>query len=171
MKRPPSTLFGALLMGARSVSGAVFIVVAAWDWRRFAGSLALEDEAGAPLGDSATRAVVIVLLSAYGVALLFYLTVALFVFLGHNWARILAMTGATISILIAFADYWNNGVEITLRTTLASLTLDILILLALSSTSARQYARRGRVPQLPAPPAPPVRGHISTFRSRGKVDS
>jgi hypothetical protein len=170
VKRPQSTLFGALLMGARSVSGAVFIVVAAWDWRRFAGSLALEDEAGAPLDDSATRTVVIVILSAYGLALLFYLAVALFVFLGHNWARILAMTGATISILIAFADYWNNGVEITLRTTLASLTLDILILLALSSASARQYARRARA-RAPQPPAPPVRGHISTFRSRGKVDS
>jgi hypothetical protein len=151
VKRPQSTLFGALLMGARSVSGAVFIIVAAWDWRRFAGSLVLEDEAGAPLGDSMTRAVVIVLLSVYAVALVFYLAVALFVFLGHNWARILAMTGATISILIAFADYWNNGVEITLRTTLASLTLDILILLALSSSSARQYARRPRGAKLMTP--------------------
>ncbi|MGO4690535.1 hypothetical protein [Glaciibacter sp. 2TAF33] len=144
MRRPQSTVFGALLMGARSLSGVVFIIVAAWDWRSFAGSLALEDGSGAPLDDATTRAVVIVLLCVYGVALVFYLAVALFVFLGHNWARILAMTGATISILIAFADYWNNGVEITLRTTLASLTLDILVLLALSSTSARQYARRPR---------------------------
>jgi hypothetical protein len=144
VKRPQSTLFGAILMCARSVSGVVFIVVAASDLSTFAGSLVLEGEGGAPLDDASTRAVMIVLLVTYGVALLFYLCVAMFVFLGHNWARILAMAGATISILIAFADYWNNGVEITLRTTLTSLTLDILVLLALSSTPARQYARRRR---------------------------
>jgi hypothetical protein len=144
VKRPQSTVFGAILMCARSVSGVVFIVVAASDVSTFARSLVLEGEGGAPLDDASTRAVMIVLLAAYGVALLFYLSVAMFVFLGHNWARILAMAGATISILIAFADYWNNGVEITLRTTLSSLTLDILVLLALSSTSARQYARRPR---------------------------
>jgi hypothetical protein len=144
VKRPQSTVFGAILMCARSVSGVVFIVVAASDLSTFARSLVLEGEGGAPLDDASTRAVMIVLLATYGVALLFYLSVAMFVFLGHNWARILAMAGATISILIAFADYWNNGVEITLRTTLTSLTLDILVLLALSSTSARQYARRPR---------------------------
>jgi hypothetical protein len=144
VKRPQSTAFGAILMCARSVSGVVFIVVAASDLSTFARSLVLEGEGGAPLDDASTRAVMIVLLATYGVALLFYLSVAMFVFLGHNWARILAMAGATISILIAFADYWNNGVEITLRTTLTSLTLDILVLLALSSTSARQYARRPR---------------------------
>jgi hypothetical protein len=144
MRRPQSTLFGAILMCARSVSGVVFIVVAAADWQMFAHSLMLKDDGGAALDDASARTVMIVLLATYAVALLFYLSVALFVFLGHNWARILAMTGATISILIAFADYWNNGVEITLRTTLVSLTLDILILLALSSTSARQYARRPR---------------------------
>jgi len=49
-----------------------------------------------------------------------------------------------VSILLSFADYALNGARITLRTSLVSVTLDILILLALSSTAARHYARAAR---------------------------
>jgi hypothetical protein len=132
-------------MVARTFSGVVLIVVAGVTWREFAqslvraarleGSRITEGEAGVVLG---------IALAIYGLALLLYLGLALFVFLGHNWARIVAMAFATTSIILAFADYLHNGVQITLRTTLASLALDILILLALSSTPARHYARRQR---------------------------
>ena len=45
--------------------------------------------------------------------------------------------------LAAGAAWWAQGQEITLQSTFLSLSLDILILLALSSQSAAAYARRG----------------------------
>ncbi|TFC91301.1 hypothetical protein [Cryobacterium sp. TMT4-31] len=80
------------------------------------------------------------LLAAYGLYLLLYLGLAVLVFTGHNRARVVAMSFASVSILLSFADYALNGAQITLRTSLVSVTIDILILLALSSTQARHYA-------------------------------
>ncbi|WP_447587649.1 hypothetical protein [Microbacterium lacticum] len=47
-----------------------------------------------------------------------------------------------ISISTAFVSWWARDQEITLQTTLLSLAVDILVLLALSSRSAAAYARR-----------------------------
>ena len=47
-----------------------------------------------------------------------------------------------ISISASFLQWWAGGHEITITTTLLSIGLDILILLALSSRSAAAYARR-----------------------------
>lgn len=49
---------------------------------------------------------------------------------------------AAISIVTAFVSWWVRDQEITLQTTLLSLAVDILVLLALSSRSAAAYARR-----------------------------
>jgi hypothetical protein len=143
-KKPQATVLGAVLMCARAASGVFVIIVGTLEWRKFADALVIDDKLGDSLDDQQAMAVTGVVLGVYGIAMLLYLALALFVFFGHNWARVVAMAFATISIVTAFIDYWNNGVEITLRTTLLSLTLDILILLALSSTAARHYARRPR---------------------------
>ena len=66
---------------------------------------------------------------------------AALVYLGRNWARIVAMSFATASISVSFVDYAVNGAAITLRTSLVSVTFDILILLALSARDAREFAR------------------------------
>jgi hypothetical protein len=145
VKRPLATVAGALLMVARTFSGVIVIIVAGLTWREFAETL-VEDArlegGGITIGQAGV--VLTIVLAFYALALVLYLLLALFVYLGHNWARIVAMAFATISIVIAFTDYVNNGVQITLRTTLVSLALDILILLALSSSPARLYARRPR---------------------------
>ena len=145
MKKPLATVAGALLMVARTFSGVIVIVVAGVTWREFAESL-MEDARleGGRITVGEAGVVLVIVLAIYGFALLLYLVLALFVYLGHNWARIVAMAFATISIILAFTDWVHNGVQITLRTTLASLALDILILLALSSSPARLYARRPR---------------------------
>jgi hypothetical protein len=54
------------------------------------------------------------------------------------------MVFATLSITLSAIDYFGADAEITLRTTLITLALDILVLLALSSRNARAYARRPR---------------------------
>ncbi|WP_051147435.1 hypothetical protein [Glaciibacter superstes] len=143
MKKPQATRIGAILMCARSVSGFAVIIVEAVFLKEFARTLIIDGQ-NLALSDEEASVVLAVLLGAYGFALLIYFVLAVFVFLGHNWARIMSMAYATFSIVIAFLGWWDNGVEITLRTTLLTLALDILILLALSSTTAREYARRPR---------------------------
>lgn len=145
MKKPLATVAGALLMVARTFSGVIVIVVAGSTWREFARSLVRDARIdGGRISVGEAGAILAMVLGIYAAALTVYLLLALFVYLGHNWARIVAMAFATISIVAAFTDYLHNGVQITLRTTLVSLALDILILLALSSTPARLYARRPR---------------------------
>jgi hypothetical protein len=51
------------------------------------------------------------------------------------------MSFATASIITSFVDYAVNGAAITLRTSLVSVTFDILILLALSARDAREFSR------------------------------
>lgn len=144
MTKPQPTVVGAALMVVRAFTGLGVIVIAALNARQFAKGLVLQEVVTGVLPGEPKHLVFTILLSLYGVAMLFYVALAVFVFLGQNWSRIVAMAVATVSITVAFAGYWTNGVEITLRTTLLSLTLDILILLALSSRVAREYARRPR---------------------------
>ena len=66
------------------------------------------------------------------------------VFLGLNWPRIVVMTISTFSISASFVTWWVGDQEITLQTTFLTIALDILVMLALSSRSARAYARRPR---------------------------
>ena len=70
------------------------------------------------------------------------LSVVLLVYRGVNWARMLVLVIASLGIIVAAVDVAAGGEGITLRTTLITLSLDILILLALSSRSARAYSRR-----------------------------
>jgi hypothetical protein len=49
-----------------------------------------------------------------------------------------------LSISTAFTGWWAQGQDIRVGTTLVTLALDILILLALSSRSAAAYAHRRR---------------------------
>ncbi len=56
------------------------------------------------------------------------------------------MLGLTVSIITAAVGYFANGEEITVRTTLVTLALDILVLLALSSRPSRAWSRRPRRP-------------------------
>ncbi|TFD32311.1 hypothetical protein [Cryobacterium cryoconiti] len=139
MKRPAATTLGALLMGSRVLAGLGTILVALLNWTAFSDALVIET----PGGRTPDAGLVLgILLGLYGVVLLLGAGLAVFVFLGRNWARITAMTVSTFSIVTGFIDYAFNGAAITFRTSLFSLTLDILILLALSSTAARHFARR-----------------------------
>jgi hypothetical protein len=65
-----------------------------------------------------------------------------FVFLGRNWARTVAMSLSTVAIGMQAFDVLNGGPDISLRSNLPGLALDILLILALSSKRARDYALR-----------------------------
>jgi predicted membrane chloride channel (bestrophin family) len=55
---------------------------------------------------------------------------------------VLVMLFSVFSITTSFTAWWVAGEEIKIETTFLSLSLDILVLLALSSRSAAAYARR-----------------------------
>ncbi|SDR75644.1 hypothetical protein [Microterricola viridarii] len=141
-KRPAPTTMGAVLMCLRALAGVLVIAVAFGDREDFLNDVIFEGAKATAEERAAASAFVDVLMIGYGAWLLFYLVLAWLVLRGVNWARVAAMLFATVSILVSFFEWWQSGLEITLRTTLLSLALDILILLALSSRAARAFARR-----------------------------
>ncbi|MGW9630033.1 LssY C-terminal domain-containing protein [Agromyces sp. NPDC055520] len=146
-RRPVATVFGAVLVVLRVIAGVVWLISLAMQWRQV-----LVDDLGVPLdsdrqADAASNALLAIVLVAGGVVLAVELVFALLVYRGSNWARVTVMVFATISITWSAVDFLGGG-EITLRTTLITVALDILVLLALSSRAARSYARRRRSPRL-----------------------
>ena len=77
-----------------------------------------------------------------GIATLLEGVLAVLIYRGHNWARVLVMLYAVVSISAAFTTWWVGGQDIRIETTLVTLSLDILVLLALSSRQAAAYSRR-----------------------------
>ena len=69
---------------------------------------------------------------------------AVAVFFGRNWARIWLMLSCVLTITSAFIGNARGSEVVTLTTTLPTVGLSILVLLALSSHRARAYAERGR---------------------------
>jgi uncharacterized membrane protein len=69
------------------------------------------------------------------------LGLALAVLLGRNWARILLMLFSVVAVVTAFIDNAQHSELITLGT-LPTVAISILVLLALSSHRARNYAAR-----------------------------
>ena len=143
MRRPIATAFGALLVVCRVVAGVVWLVALTVQWDTIVRDELHIDIEGA--SESEAAAVVLAVILVVGaVILLINLLLAVLVYRGNNAARLAVMIFATFSIIAAAIDYFGEGTEITIRTTLITLALDILVLLALSSRAARAYARRPR---------------------------
>jgi hypothetical protein len=141
MKRPTSTVVGSALILLRVIAGVVVLVGIATGWDDILADpdTVLEGFDPSPEGSQAALWFVI---AAGATVLLIDLLLAVFVFRGHNWARVIIMIIAVGSITTSFVAWWAQGQEITVDTTYVSLSLDILLLLALSSRGAAAYARR-----------------------------
>ena len=143
MRRPAATVFGALLVVCRVVAGAVWLVALAVQWDDIVRD-ELHIEVDGASEAEATGAFLAIFVGVGCAVLVIDLMLAVLVYRGNNAARLAVMIFATISIIVAAIDYFGEGTEITIRTTLITLALDILVLLALSSRAARAYARRPR---------------------------
>lgn len=141
MRRPPTIVAGAGLVLLRVIAGVAVLAAIAAGWDAIVGDpdTVLEGFDPSPAGSQAALWFV---LAAGGTVLLIDLLLAIFVFRGHNWARVIVMIIAVGSISTSFFTWWVQGQEIKVDTTFVSLSLDILLLLALSSRSAAAYARR-----------------------------
>jgi hypothetical protein len=81
--------------------------------------------------------------SLVGIVGLIDIGLATAVFVGRNWARILLMLSCVLSTTVAFIGNVNGAEAVTL-VSLPTVGLSIMVLLALSSHRARDYATRGR---------------------------
>ncbi|MBW8870995.1 MAG: LssY C-terminal domain-containing protein, partial [Leifsonia sp.] len=142
-RRPVPTALGALLMAFRVAAGAGYIALNLLDWQRFVLS---QETAGAVTPDeqSTVGLVLGIAMGLFGAGLILYFLLALLVFFGSNWARIAAMSYSSLIIVISAIDFFNGGPQISLKNNLLGLSLDILVVLALSSKRSRIWARRPR---------------------------
>jgi hypothetical protein len=143
-RRPVSIHVGVLLMALRIVAAVIGGVGVVLPLSLVGLSLvgpALGGAGGAGAGVASPGIAGPVLAVTSGCALLgFYAVLGLLIYRGHNWARFtaLALTGA--SVLTAAVAYAAGGPQITLETNFVGLALDILVLVALSTTEARRFS-------------------------------
>lgn len=135
-KRPMATILGSVFILGRALVGVLWLLAFALMWGDLAAEEGLDGEVTAILTGWVLG------LGGFGVLVL--LLLGWLIWRGSNTARVLVMLGLTLSITVAAIGYFVEGEEITIQTTLLTVALDILVLLALSSREARAWARRQR---------------------------
>lgn len=143
MKRPISIYLGVLLLILRVISYGVTAVSIAVGW----SDITIEvtgDPSFSELGIDPDVAMGIILALVLGVILISVVidgVIAILVYRGSNLARYWAMTVSAIIIIGTALTYFSGVTPITLENGgLVGLSLDVLILIALSSTEARLFA-------------------------------
>jgi LssY C-terminus len=136
-KRPAQIVFGAgvaFFRGLAFLPIALFLLVIPVQYLQ--GLQGVTIEGGRPALILGGTVVAIISLIDIGLAVA--------VFFGRNWARIWLMLSCVLTTTTAFIGNANGSEAVTLATTLPTVGLSILVLLALSSHRAREYAERGR---------------------------
>jgi hypothetical protein len=141
MARPASTVAGAVLVLLRVLAGVVWFAAFAVDWPRLARQADVQIEGIALTPQEIGWGLGFVGIGV-GVFLLIDAVLAFLILGGRNTPRVIVMLFSTVSISTSFVAWWVQGQDIRVETTLLTLALDILVLLALSSRSAAAYARR-----------------------------
>ena len=136
--RPGPIVGGTALVLLRATAAIVWSIGFAATWPGTVKSLDLPPDTGD------ISFVLWIILGFLGFWTLLLLLLARWLWRGSNRARVAVMIWTTLSIVAAAVGYFAMGEEITVRTTLLTLSLDILVLLALSSRGARAWARRAR---------------------------
>jgi hypothetical protein len=144
MKRPSTTTAGSVLVLLRAVAGIYTVIDLIVNWAHLRHEAGLDGESQA-----VTIGSFILILIAVGMVPVVDILMAWLIYRGHNWPRVLVMSITVVSVTSTFIAWWWQGQQVTIHTTLFSLGLDILVLLALSSRSAAAYARRNHRPPEP----------------------
>lgn len=141
MRRPTSTVAGVVLVLLRVVAGILILMALIANWDTIAQDLGVWDGSDS-LGPDARAAILWGVVAIGGAILALDALLAVLIYRGLNWPRVLVMLIAVISISTVFIAWWVQDQEFTIEGVFVSLSLDILILLALSSRAAAAYARR-----------------------------
>jgi hypothetical protein len=116
-RRPPQTVFGAATAGLRGLFLAALLVASP---------------------DLLTTAAGVVI----GVAALLDVSIAVAVLARRNWARIWLCGTSVVTIVLAYIGNATGSERIRLETNLVTVAISVLVLLALSSKPAREFASR-----------------------------
>jgi len=138
-KRPAQIVFGAGVAFFRGLAFLAIALLLVLIPVRYIEQVPLESidvQGGKPALIIAGGVVALIALVDIGMALA--------VFFGRNWARILLMLSCVLTTIGAFVGNANGSEAVTLATSLPTVGLSIMVLLALSSHRAREYAARGR---------------------------
>lgn len=141
MRRPATITTGTLLLLLRVLAGILLIIGLWFEWPDVMGSADLA-VGGDVLTAEEEQFALWIVIAIMGVSLAVQVSVLLSLWWGRNWARLIVMIFSVVSISTAFTTWFLREQEITLRTSLLTVGLDVLILLALSSRSAAAYSRR-----------------------------
>ncbi len=142
--RPAQITFGAVVVLLRATVPLLLIAAILLDWQTVRSTLIVDLGDNTPSSVDAQDVALWVLIIGAALFGLAETLFGLFVFFGSNVARIAVMSFSVINIAIAAVEHFHGGAPITLGTNLIGVSLDILILTALSSSRARDYARRPR---------------------------
>ncbi|WP_240666333.1 LssY C-terminal domain-containing protein [Oerskovia turbata] len=143
-QRPAATTVGALLVVLGVVADLIWLANLALHWEQTLRSLFLGGDVTQADIDQASGPLLVLVVVLLSLVALFQLFLAWRVYLGRNWARDLVMVLAAISTTSSFVGWAVSGNQITFRTTLLTVALDILVLLTLSSRDAAAYAKSRR---------------------------
>lgn len=135
-KRPGSIISGSTLVLLRALSAVPWMI------SLFTSRGSIAEEYGISVGDA--NIIIGIGIGIEGVWMLMLLVLYWLVWRGGDRARMLVLFGATLSILSTAVTYFAAGAQLAVKTTLLTLALDILILLALSSRDARTWSRGKR---------------------------
>ena len=135
-KRPAQTVFGAGVAFFRGLAFLPLALLLLLLPAQYAQGLDVDIEGGRPALIVAGSVVAFIALIDIGLAIA--------VFAGRNWARLLLMLSCVVTTTGAFIGNANGSEAVTLATSLPTVGLSIMVLLALSSHRARAYAERGR---------------------------
>ncbi|MDT0116189.1 hypothetical protein Q9R20_04215 [Microbacterium sp. PRF11] len=147
-RRPGAIVAGAVLVLLRALAGALWAVSVAFSlppWlRQLAGAASGDASEPVDLSVSDLGVGTAVFLGVLGLVFAVQVVLGIRILFGGNLARVMVMLISVVSISASFVGWWQFGQEITVRTTLVTLSLDILVLLALSSRDAASWARTAR---------------------------
>jgi LssY-like putative type I secretion system component LssY len=137
-KRPIQTVFGA---GVAFFRGLAFLPIALFLF--FISTQDLQSLDPQSVTVEGGRPALIIAGSVVAFIGLIDIGLALAVYAGRNWARILLMLSCVVTTIGAFIGSANGSQAVTLAS-LPTVGINIMVVLALSSYRARQYAVRGR---------------------------
>ncbi|WP_378145940.1 LssY C-terminal domain-containing protein [Cnuibacter sp. UC19_7] len=142
VRRPAPTTFGGVVVILEAFTPLVTLIGAWLNWFGFRDALVVDIQEDAD--PQTVQTVLWILLALFAVFFVVELALGILVLAGSNIARIAVMTLSVLTIVQAAVAAIMTGAVIDLATNLVSLSLSILILVALSSQRSRDYARRPR---------------------------
>jgi hypothetical protein len=142
VRRPAPTTFGGIVVLLESATPLLTLLGAWLDWGGFRDAFIVDIDSS--LDPGAADLALWILLGFFIVFFLVELALGILVLAGSNIARIAVMSLSVLTIAQAAVAAVVTGAPIDFGTNLVSVSLSILILVALSSQRSRDYARRPR---------------------------